>query len=50
MPKMKITVVPKPGVDFEVQEHDIPQPPAGQVRIDVQALGPCHSLALLVST
>ena len=43
MPKMKIAVVPKPGTDFELQERDIPQPPAGHVRIRVQACGICFS-------
>lgn len=43
MPKMKIAVVPKPGADFELQERDIPQPPAGHVRIRVQACGICFS-------
>lgn len=43
MPKMKIAVVPKPGADFELQERDISQPPAGHVRIRVQACGICFS-------
>jgi len=43
MPKMKIATVPRPGADFELQERDIPQPPAGQVRIRVQACGICFS-------
>ena len=43
MPKMKIALVTKPGADFELQERDIPQPPAGQVRIRVQACGICLS-------
>src|SRR5438309_297725 len=43
MPKMKIALVPKPGADFELQERDIPQPPAGHVRIRVQACGICLS-------
>jgi D-arabinose 1-dehydrogenase-like Zn-dependent alcohol dehydrogenase len=43
MPKMKAAVVTKPGADFEIQERDIPQPPAGHVRIKVQACGICHS-------
>src|SRR5438445_519411 len=43
MPKMKIAVVPKPGADFEIQEREIPQPGAGQVRIRVQACGICFS-------
>ncbi len=43
MPKMKVAVIPKPGADFELQERDIPQPPAGHVRIRVQACGICFS-------
>jgi len=43
MPKMKIALVPKPGADFELQEREIPQPPAGHVRIRVQACGICLS-------
>jgi D-arabinose 1-dehydrogenase-like Zn-dependent alcohol dehydrogenase len=43
MTKMKIAVVTKPGADFEIQERDIPQPPAGHVRIKVQACGICFS-------
>ena len=43
MPKMKIAVVPKPGADFELQEREIPQTPAGHVRIRVQARGICFS-------
>jgi D-arabinose 1-dehydrogenase-like Zn-dependent alcohol dehydrogenase len=43
MTKMKIAVVTKPGADFEIQERDIPQPPAGHVRMKVQACGICFS-------
>lgn len=43
MPKMKIAIVPKPGADFELHERDIPQTPAGHVRIRVQACGICFS-------
>jgi D-arabinose 1-dehydrogenase-like Zn-dependent alcohol dehydrogenase len=43
MAKMKVVVVPKAGGDFEIQERDIPQPGAGEVRIKVQACGICHS-------
>jgi len=43
MPKMKIAVVPKAGADFEIQEREIPTPPAGHVRIKVQACGVCAS-------
>jgi len=43
MAKMKIAVVTKAGADFEIQEREIPQPPAGHVRIKVQACGICFS-------
>ena len=43
MPKMKVVQVPKPGADFEIVERDIPQPQVGEVRIQVQACGICHS-------
>jgi D-arabinose 1-dehydrogenase-like Zn-dependent alcohol dehydrogenase len=43
MPKMKVAIVPKPGADFEIIEREIPQPPAGHVRIKVQACGVCFS-------
>lgn len=43
MPKMKTAIVPKPGADFELQERDVPLPPAGHVRIRVQACGICFS-------
>jgi len=41
--KMKVAQVSKPGADFEIVERDIPVPPAGHVRIRVQACGVCHS-------
>jgi D-arabinose 1-dehydrogenase-like Zn-dependent alcohol dehydrogenase len=43
MPKMKIAVVPKPGVDFVIEEREIPTPGPGQVRIKVSACGVCAS-------
>ena len=43
MTKMKAVQVPKPGGDFQIVEKEIPQPPAGHVRIKVQACGVCHS-------
>lgn len=46
MPKMKTVVVTKAGGDFEIQEREIPQPGAGEIRIKVQACGICHSDAL----
>ena len=41
--RMKVAQVPKPGEDFQIVERDIPKPPAGHVRIKVQACGVCHS-------
>jgi D-arabinose 1-dehydrogenase-like Zn-dependent alcohol dehydrogenase len=43
MPKMRVVQVPKAGADFEMVEREIPQPPAGHVRIRVLACGICHS-------
>jgi len=43
MPKMKVVQVPKAGADFEMVEREIPQPPAGHVRVRVLACGICHS-------
>lgn len=40
---MKAVVVPKAGGEFEIEEREIPQPGAGEVRIKVQACGICHS-------
>src|SRR5438093_8797475 len=44
---MKAVQVPKPGADFEIVEREVPQPGAGQVRIQVQACGVCHSDSLV---
>ncbi len=43
---MKAAQITKPGGDFEIVERDIPVPGAGEVRIQVQACGICHSDAL----
>jgi D-arabinose 1-dehydrogenase-like Zn-dependent alcohol dehydrogenase len=43
MPKMKVAQVSAPGAEFELVEREIPNPPAGHVRIKVQACGICHS-------
>src|SRR5262249_33157523 len=43
MSKMKFVQVPKAGADLEMVEREIPQPPAGHVRIRVLACGICHS-------
>jgi D-arabinose 1-dehydrogenase-like Zn-dependent alcohol dehydrogenase len=40
---MRAAQISKPGGDFEIVERDIPKPGAGQVRIQVQACGVCHS-------
>src|SRR5437667_10801633 len=44
---MKAVQVPRPGGDFEIVEREVPQPGAGQVRIQVQACGVCHSDVLV---
>ena len=43
MAKMKVAQVSKPGAHFEVVEREILLPPAGHVRIRVQACGICFS-------
>jgi D-arabinose 1-dehydrogenase-like Zn-dependent alcohol dehydrogenase len=40
---MKAAQIPKAGADFQVAEREIPEPGAGQVRIQVRACGVCHS-------
>jgi D-arabinose 1-dehydrogenase-like Zn-dependent alcohol dehydrogenase len=47
MAMMKAAVVTKAEGEFEIQERDIPQPGAGEIRIKVQACGICHSDALV---
>lgn len=43
MAKMKAVQVREAGGDFELVERDMPEPPAGEVRIRVEACGICHS-------
>lgn len=43
MPKMKVAQVSKAGGELELVEREIPQPPAGHVRIRILACGVCHS-------
>ncbi|HEY2460371.1 MAG TPA: alcohol dehydrogenase [Candidatus Acidoferrum sp.] len=43
MGKMKAAVVGRAGADFTIEEREIPNPAAGQVRIKVQACGICFS-------
>lgn len=40
---MKAVQIGKAGGDFELVERDIPEPRAGQVRVQVEACGICHS-------
>jgi D-arabinose 1-dehydrogenase-like Zn-dependent alcohol dehydrogenase len=40
---IKVAQVPKPGADFQMVEHEMPEPDRGQVRIKVHACGICHS-------
>jgi len=40
---MRVAQVSKPKGPFEIVERQIPEPPAGWVRIKVQACGVCHS-------
>ena len=40
---MKVAQVSGPGADFQIVEREIREPDAGQVRIQVQACGVCHS-------
>jgi D-arabinose 1-dehydrogenase-like Zn-dependent alcohol dehydrogenase len=44
---MKVARISKPRGGFEIVEREIPTPEAGQVRIQVQACGICHSDALV---
>jgi D-arabinose 1-dehydrogenase-like Zn-dependent alcohol dehydrogenase len=43
MAKMMAVQMPKAGADFEIVEREVPKPGPGQVRIQVQACGVCHS-------
>ncbi len=40
---MKVAQVSNPGADFKIVKREIPMPGVGQVRIQVQACGICHS-------
>ena len=44
--KMKAAVVTGAGSDFEIQEREIPQPGAGQLRIRVHACGICSAITM----
>jgi D-arabinose 1-dehydrogenase-like Zn-dependent alcohol dehydrogenase len=43
MAKMRAAQVSRPNGPIEIVEREIPEPPAGEVRIKVQACGICHS-------
>ena len=47
MAKMRVAQISKPGAPFELVEREIPQPPAGHIRIKVEACGICHSDSLV---
>jgi D-arabinose 1-dehydrogenase-like Zn-dependent alcohol dehydrogenase len=40
---MKVAQISNPGAEFQIVGRDIPKPNTGQVRIQVQACGICHS-------
>jgi len=44
---MRAVQVSKPGGAFELVERELPEPAAGQVRIQVEACGICHSDAFV---
>ena len=45
--QMKAAQIGKAGGDFELVEHDIPEPGPAQVRVKVEACGVCHSDVLV---
>src|SRR5947199_239247 len=47
MPKMRAAQIAKAGGPIELVEREIPQPPAGWVRIKIQACGICHGAFLV---
>ena len=48
MPKMMRAVqISRPGGAFELAERELPEPRPGQVRIQVEACGICHSDAIV---
>ena len=47
MTKMRAVEVREAGAPFEVVEREVPEPAAGQVRIQVEACGICHSDAFV---
>jgi D-arabinose 1-dehydrogenase-like Zn-dependent alcohol dehydrogenase len=49
MTKMRAMVAPGAGAKLRMEEREIPQPGANEVRIRVQACGVCHSDSLTVA-
>lgn len=47
MPKMRAAQISGPKEPIQIVEREIPHPPAGWVRIKVQACGVCHSDSLV---
>src|SRR5258705_979389 len=47
MTKTNVAQIAKPGGEFELVERDLPQPGPGQVRLNVEACGICHSDVLV---
>ena len=45
--KMNAAQIRKPGGDWELIERDIPDPSTGEVRVNVEACGICHSDSLV---
>src|SRR5471030_2996040 len=48
MSKMRAMIVPAPGGPLRMEERELPEPGAGEVRLRVQACGVCHSDSLIV--
>jgi D-arabinose 1-dehydrogenase-like Zn-dependent alcohol dehydrogenase len=46
MPTMRAVQVSEAGGEFELVEHEIPQPGFGEALVRVHACGVCHSDAL----
>ena len=46
--QMTATVVSDPGAEFELVERAVPEPDPGEVRVDIEACGICHSDAFVV--
>jgi alcohol dehydrogenase len=49
MSKMRAMIVPAPGAKLRMQEREVPQPTAHEVRLRVEACGVCHSDALTIA-